>query len=147
VFPDSGSQVVTERFDFAPHYVSAGVVKLKAEQEAGQLAAVQEERWRGVWHVDRQADYILRAEYLGGEFTLLIDGQPVTTGPSTIQGPRPAVEAAVSLPVGDHVIELVQRHDDSTWSGATLSLFQLAPPAVAGQQPQPTLTALDVTPY
>lgn len=146
-FPTNSTQAVTERFDFAPHYVSAGVVKIKAEQEAGQLAAVQEERWRGIWRIDRQQAYILRAEYLGGQLELRIDGEPVPTGPATIQGPRPAVEAPVNLPVGEHIIELVQTHDDSTWSGATLALYRLTPSPTAGQPPQPTLVALDVTPY
>jgi hypothetical protein len=143
-FPGDRQRLVSQRLDFAPHYASAMVLKLQA-QEGVSGPFLTGERWRGVWEVTEPGDYLLKAEFRAGALTLVLDGVPLPAEATTDQGQR-VLEADVTLDKGRHTLELVQEFErDVPWSGAILSVLRPAPPPAAGGELEPV--PLQVTPY
>lgn len=139
--PGDIEPVVTQRLDFAPHYVSATILQLLAQTDAFERT-LTEERWRGVWHVDQAGEYVLQVQFQSGTVTLLVDNAPVATG----DGGR--LEADLTLSTGPHAIEIVQRLEtDVPWAGAVISASRRLPPATPGAQPALEAAPLVVTPY
>jgi hypothetical protein len=143
-FPGDRQRLVRQRLDFAPHYASAAVLKLQEEENVSG-PFLTGERWRGVWEIAEQGDYLLKAEYKAGTLTLVLDGVPLPAEPNTAQGQR-VLEADVTLDKGRHTLELVQEFErDVRWSGAILSILRRAPPATGGGELEPV--PLHVAPY
>ena len=110
-------QLVSQRFDFAPHLALTSVLRLASP--TGE-AFVTEERWRGFIDLAEQSELAFRAEFRAGTLTLLVNGQPFATADASAQ-PATFLRASLELPAGRHLIELVQELvRDTTWSGARL---------------------------
>ena len=132
--PGDRNQQVTQRIDFSPHEISATLVTLLAQTAAFE-PIVTEERWRGVWQVDRAGDYALRAQFQAGTVTLLIDGAEVATVQTPLQG-LGELNATVALAPGPHTIELVQALDSGTpWVGLTFAAFLAGEPVEMDVRP------------
>lgn len=142
--PGDPEQQVSQRLDFAPHYVSGTVVRLLAQRGTSE-PILTEERWRGVWQVEEPGDYRLGVEFMAGAVTLLVDGAPVATAEAPLQGSG-LMEADVALPAGPHALEIIQQlGTDVSWAGAVVSASRhLAP---EGEQAAPEPVPLRVTPY
>jgi hypothetical protein len=133
--PSGLEQATTQRIDFAPHLVSTAVVRALARTTSSE-PLLTEERWRGVWHIDRDGQYTLRADFPAGAVTILVDGVQAASEQAPLQGAG-QVQAALSLSAGPHTVEIVQKLDrDVPIAGLTLS-------ALANGQP----LKMSVTPY
>ena len=117
----------TQRFDLAPHYVSAATIALLAQHD-GFEPQLTEERWHGVWHIDEGGEYTIGIEFRSGQTTLLIDGQSVAQSQEFNQS-NETIEGTVTLTAGPHRVEIVQSRSTAVdWAGATISAIRAGQP-------------------
>lgn len=138
-------QIVTQRLDFAPHYASAEVLRLQA-QNGVSGPFLTEERWSGVWEVDEAGDYFLAAEFGAGTLTLLVDGVTVATDDTPFQLLR-KLRADVTLDEGRHTLEIVQQFERASSRCGTILSVQRRSEPVEGGEPKLEDVAIQVTPY
>ncbi len=126
------SPTETQRFDFAPHFSSAGLIELELQRSRGGLPAVTEERWSTLWQVQEGREYQLKLQVRSGAALVKLDGATVLTveaGPDS-RGTAEA-EAVLSVSAGDHRLEIQQRHGAGTWAGAELAILAPGDPDFA----------------
>jgi|CXWL01.1.fsa_nt_gi hypothetical protein len=105
------------RYDFEPHFASFDGMRLDAITPISPLTRVTEERYTGIWTVDRAGTYQIIMTTFNQRATLKIDGQEVLPPGNT----RAAVNQ--QLAPGDHTVELLfEQATENNYIGGTLTI-------------------------
>ncbi len=122
VFSIPLSPTSSQRFDFAPHFSAAFLIKQELQGPRGGPVAVTSEKWSAVWHVQEGREYQLQLKVLSGAALVKLDGATVLAV-GTRGNELRIEEAAVTVGGGEHRLEIQQFHGGGVWTGASFDIL------------------------